>query len=239
MSNSSIQQINNSSLGLLKNLEFINLENNDLTCLGDCLNDLNNLKYLNLSGNCLNKINLNLENLEYLNLGKYQVVYLEQETFNLPRLKFLILNTKKLPKYLLRASELQRLEVYGLNSLDDYIFTNEHISSLDYLSLDFSIDQNISSFSKATFQGLNNLKLFRMSLNLEENSQMTNGFVNLFDQLMATKSNDVQPKKFIQFRNNRQFCIQISQIKSENNYLENILNVSQSVKRILIKNVSN
>ena len=151
-------------LGIFKNLDSLDLSNNEITEIN--LNNLVNLKYLSLSNNNLSNLSINhLFDLEHLNLDNNNLSVFDFQ--NHSNLKILELSNNNL-----QAVNLRQLD--GLNSLNlsENLFSN-NLDSLTLLNLQnleelFLVNCSLSeiSFNNENINGLENLN----SLSIRKNN---------------------------------------------------------------------
>lgn len=152
------------SLAGLKSLKILSLQKNFIQDLdSDLFNDLKELEYLSLRQNSIKFLNFkilnSLSNLQFLDLSLNEDIVLDYEKLELNNLKFLIINSKKIP--FLSKARLQGLQVVGL---DNFNKTSLDIQSqIQFLCLGFndcsSIWGSISNYSFEQFKNLKYLKL--------------------------------------------------------------------------------
>ncbi|CAF0725737.1 unnamed protein product [Brachionus calyciflorus] len=155
---SRIEEIASNSFSDLNSLEYLNLAKNFITSLPDnVFNGLKNLTALNLN-NCLvveieAKFFNNLENLEFLaiNQNKKPGKVSNLDGLKLPKLKFLDINSRKVPKFDL---SLEILVIDGLEQFKENMF--DRLSSLQILVI--CLDEKfLNEIKKEFFENMDKL----------------------------------------------------------------------------------
>ncbi len=108
------------SIGTLRNLTNLELQQNELICLPENIGNLSNLINLNLGGNQLNSLPNsigNLYNLILLHLGRNKLTSLPQTFANLTKLEYLDINGNPLTdlSILNKLPNLQRITFLNVN----------------------------------------------------------------------------------------------------------------------------
>ncbi|CAF0777187.1 unnamed protein product [Brachionus calyciflorus] len=187
------------------------------------LNELQQLEFLDLYlENDLNKKITNL--FEYLNF---------------PKLKFLVLNCKNVPKFNASFQNLQGLELIEPTFIPHDQFVN--LVSLEYLAITIPGVNMFRKFISTNFQSLNKLKYLKIE-------SMTIGLDEESEELKYTKKTLVKffqdPKKILGYTDLdiRQFFIEVKwkdEIISEKDFFEKYLQVSERVREFILSDESN
>ena len=104
---------------IFQNIEKFYFNLTSIKCMGNSLNSMINLKYLNLRGNYIEDINgsfKNLVNLEELILDNNKIVKLDNNFDNLNKLKKLSINTNNIKKIGRAFDKLDKLEYLDISN---------------------------------------------------------------------------------------------------------------------------
>ncbi|RMZ98876.1 Leucine-rich repeats and immunoglobulin-like domains [Brachionus plicatilis] len=240
--------LNSNSLASLKKLKILSLQKNFIKNLdSDLFWDLKELEYLSLRQNLIQNLDYkllnSLQNLRFLDLSSNEEIFLDFQKLELNFLKFLIVKSKNIPN--LSNICLQGLQVVGLETFSTSSFLNQ--SQLEYLNLAFKDYASIwESISDYYFDNIENLKFIKMKwfksndhlkLKLENYMKKLTSSIQGQDNCISKEMRSKMINKIEHNQYENSCTIQISKYYTDNEFFEKFLNISETSRKVVLKNL--
>lgn len=193
-SGNEINELTKPLLSGLNNLKYLYFETKSLSRISsDAFFDLKKLSCLEMPNNSWENISIDclncLENLEYLRISNKNEM-INFDNLNLPSLKYLVLDTKKIPVF--TQMKIKFLNLRNLNFFDDNLLERHE----ELRGLVLNIDKNLFNLiKKENFTSLNKLVYIRFDFHFQVSKE-------LIDQI---KANEECIKIFVNGQNIRFF----------------------------------